>query len=61
MRFRQGATKHGEVLAVHKHQAAIDHAVAGDHTVARNFVVLHAKVCAAVLDKHVPLFEGAFV
>jgi len=61
MGFRQGTPVHGEVLAVHKHQTAIDHAVARDHTVAWNFVVGHAKVGATVLDKHVPLFEGAFV
>ena len=61
MRFRQSATKYREVLAVHKYQTAVDHAVAGDHTIARNFVVLHTKVGAAVLHKHVPFFKGAFV
>jgi hypothetical protein len=50
-----------KVLAVDEHQAAIDHAVAGHHAVAGNLGVLHAEVGATVLDKHVPLFEGAFV
>ena len=61
MCFRQRTTEDREILAKNKHQAAIDHAVAGDHTVAWNLVVLHAKVVAAVLNKHVPLFEGTFV
>ena len=61
MGFGQRAAEHGEVLAEDKHQAAVDHAVAGDHAVARDLVVLHAEVDAAVLDEHVPLFEGAFV
>ena len=50
-----------EVLAENEHQAAIDHAVAGNHAVARDLVVLHAEVGAAVLDKHVPLFKCALV
>jgi hypothetical protein len=44
-----------------EHQTAIDHAVAGDDAIARNFVVLHPKVSAAVLNKHIPFFKGAFV
>jgi hypothetical protein len=61
VRFGQRAAEHGEVLAEHEHQAAVDHAVAGHHAVAGDLVVLHAEVGAAVLDEHVPLFEGAFV
>ena len=57
----QRAAQHGEVLAVHKDQSAIDHAVARDHTITGNFVIAHAKVGATVLDEHVPLFEGALV
>ena len=45
----------------HKHQTPVDHAVAGDHTIAGNFVVGHAEVHTAVLDEHVPLFEGALI
>ena len=58
---RQRAAEDGEVLAEDEHQAAVDHAVAGDHAVARDLVVGHAEVGAAVLDEHVPLFEGAVV
>ncbi len=61
MRLRQRAAEDGEVLAEDKHQAAVDHAVACDHAVARNFCILHAEVGTAMLDKHVPLFEGALI
>ena len=61
MRFAQRTTKHCEVLAIHKDQAPVNHAVARDHAVARNLLVLHAEVHTAVLDKHVPLFKTAFV
>ena len=35
--------------------------MAGHHAVARDLLVGHAEVTAAVLDEHVPLLEGAFV
>ena len=57
MGLRQSAAKHCEILAVHKHQAPVDHAVASDNPITWNFLVLHAKVCTTVLDKHIPLFE----
>ena len=57
----QRAAEHREVLAEDEYQAAVDHAVAGDHAVARHLVVLHAKVRAAVLHEHVPFFKGAVV
>jgi hypothetical protein len=59
--FGQRAAEHGEVLAEHEDQAAVDHAVAGHHAVARDLVVGHAEVHAAVLDEHVPFLERAFV
>ncbi len=61
MRLRQSTAEHGEVLAEDEDQAAVDHAVARDHAVAGDLVVLHAEVGAAVLDEHVPFFEGALV
>ena len=57
----QRAAEHCEVLTEDEYQAAVDHAVAGDHAVARHLVVLHAKVRAAVLHEHVPFFKGAVV
>ena len=61
MRLAQRAAEDGEVLAEDEHQAAVDHAVAGDDAVARHLVVGHAEVGAAVLDEHVPLLERAVV
>src|SRR5699024_1610662 len=43
------------------HRASIDRPVAGDDTVARDALLVHAEVDAAVIDEHVPLFEGVFV
>ena len=57
--FGQRAAEHGEILAEHEHQPAVDGAVAGDHAVARGAGVGHAEVGAAMLDEHVPFFEAA--
>jgi hypothetical protein len=61
MGLGQRAAEHGEVLAEDEDQAAVDRAVAGDHAVAGDLGVVHAEVGAAVLDEHVPFFEGAVV
>ena len=61
MGFGEGAAKHREVLAEHEHQPAVDHAVADHHAIARDLLILHAEVDAAVLDEHVPFLERAFV
>ena len=58
VRFGQRAAKDSEVLAVDEHQPAVDRAVAGHHAVARNLLVRHAEVVAAMLDEHVPFFEA---
>ena len=57
----QRTTEHGEVLREHEHQPTIDRAIAGDHTVTRRVISVHAEVVAAVLLEHVPLFEAAIV
>ena len=51
----------GTTPEANKHQPAVDHAVAGHHAITRRPVALHAEVGAAVLDKQVPLFKGAFI
>ena len=61
MRLRQRAAVHGEILAEHKNQAPVDHPVTGHHTVAGDCVLGHAEIGAAVLDEHVPFFEGTFI
>ena len=61
MGLRQGAAKHGEVLAVHEHQPAVDAAVAGDDTIAGDLLIGHAEVAVAVLDELVPFLEATFI
>src|ERR1700686_2004029 len=53
-----GGPEHGEILAEHEHQLAVDRAVAGDDAVARDLVLLHREIVAAVLDEHVPFLKG---
>ena len=52
------AAEHGEVLAEDEDQAAVDGAMAGDHAVAGDVLLVHAEIDAAMLDEHVPFFEG---
>ena len=61
VRLRQRAAEHGEILAINEHQAAVDGAITGDHAVAGNALVLHAKIGAAVLDEDVPLLKTVIV
>ena len=61
MRLAQRAAEHGEILAEDEDQAAVDRAVAGDDAVARDFLLVHAEIVAAMLDEHVPFLEGAGV
>ncbi len=61
VRLGERAAEHGEVLAEDEDEAAVDRAVAGDDAVARDLLLRHAEVGAAVLDEHVPLLEGAGV
>ena len=61
MRLGQRAPQNREILTEHEHQTAVDHAVASDHAVAGDLVAFHTEVSATVLNKHVPLFESAFV
>ena len=57
MRFGKGSAKNGEVLTVNKGTATIDGAVSGDNAITGNPVVFHPKVCCAVFNEHVQLFE----
>jgi hypothetical protein len=61
VRLAESAAEHGEVLAEHENEAAIDHAVSRHDPVARYPVVRHAKIAAAMFDEHVPFLERAFV
>ena len=61
MTFGQRAAEDGEVLAEDEDETAVDRAMARDHAVARDPLILHAEVGAAVLDEHIGLLEGARV
>ena len=57
----EAAAEDREVLGEDVDEPAVDAAVAGDHAVARDLLVGHAEVEAAVLDELVELLEGALV
>ena len=59
--FGERAAEDGEVLRKDVDEAAVDTAETGDEAVAGGTLVLHAEIDAAVADKFVELFEGAFV
>jgi hypothetical protein len=44
MRFGQRAAEHGEVLREHIHGAAVDGAIAGDHPIAQEDLLLQPEV-----------------
>ncbi|MNX91930.1 hypothetical protein D3C86_1240470 [compost metagenome] len=58
---RQGAAEDGEVFREDIDQTAADGAASGDDAVARDALLGHAEVVAAMLHEHVGLFEAAFV
>src|SRR5262249_2646416 len=59
--FGERAAKDGEVLRENIDKPAVDFSVAGDEAVAGRTLIFHAEVDAAMADKFVELFEGAFV
>ena len=61
MGFRKRAAKHREILAEDKDRAAMDTAIADDHTITRNDIVLHPEIMATVFLEHVPFFETAVI
>ncbi len=61
MRFGKRAAKYGEILAEDKHHAPIDRAITRDHTITGDFLVRHAEIGAAVLNKGIPFFETTLI
>jgi hypothetical protein len=61
VRLGERTAENREVLTEDEDRATVDRAVSGHHTVARNALLGHVEVLAAVLDEHVPLLEGALV
>ena len=59
--FRERSAEDGEILREDVGQAAVDAAIAADHAVAGDDLLVHAEIPAAVRDQLVELFEGAFV
>lgn len=57
----QRAAEHGEILAEHEHQPAVDRARSSDHAIARNDLILHAEIDAIMLDIHVEFLERSLV
>ncbi|VTR68662.1 conserved hypothetical protein [Desulfosarcina cetonica] len=53
LHLAEAACPGGKVLGVGKHRAAVDQAVAGDHTVRGNVHRRHAEIDATVLNEHV--------
>ena len=47
--------------AEYKDQAAVNSAVADNDTVARDMLLVHIEVSAAMFDKHIPLFEAVVI
>ena len=58
MGLRERSAEHGEVLAEHENDPAVDPAPAGHHAVARHPLFFHAEIAAAMLDEHVVFFEA---
>jgi len=59
--FRERSAEYGEILRKNVNQAAFDAAIAGDETVALEFLLGHAEIVAAVRDQLVGFFEGAVI
>ena len=59
--FRQRAAEHRKILRENVSQTAVDASPAGDEAVARNHLVFHSEIAAAVRDQLVEFFEGIFV
>ena len=59
MRLAERAAEHGEVLAEHENEPAVDRAVAGDHAVAQVALRVEAEIRGAVRDEGVELDERA--
>jgi hypothetical protein len=52
-------SEHGEVVGKHEHRPAVDPAVAGNHAVAGDALLVHAEVPVAMNHQRVELLEGA--
>ena len=61
MALAERAAEHGEILAEHEHQPAVDRARSGDDAVAGEMLLVHAEFGTIMLDEHVEFFETMLV
>ena len=61
MRRRYGTAQNCKVLREHINHATIDGAPSRHNTIASRALIFHAKIGAAVCNKHVKLFKAALV
>ncbi len=61
VRFRERAAKDGEVLRIDEDRTAVDGAIAGDESIARDALLVHVEIGGAMGDELVGLFEGSWV
>ena len=61
MRLGQRTAEHCEILRIDEDRSSGNGPIARDNTVPGNLLVLHAKIMATVLDKHVPFLERSIV
>src|SRR5262249_55059866 len=61
VRLRKRTAEHGEILCENVGHPAVDGAPAGHDPIARELGLFHAEIAAAMLDKHVELFERAVI
>ena len=59
--LRERAAKDSKVLAKYKYQTAINSAITNHHPIARHMLLIHIKVGAAMLNKHIPFFKAALI
>ena len=61
MSLRERTTENSKVLTKNKDQTAINGAIANHHTIAGHMLLIHTKIRAAMLDKHIPFFKAALI
>jgi hypothetical protein len=61
LHFRKRTAKNCKILRIYVHKPTVDSSVTGYYSVAQKFGFIHAKISGTVLNKHIELFETAFV
>src|SRR5690606_36399174 len=61
MRFRHRTTQNSEILTEYIDQPPVNRAPAGDNAVTIRALLLHAKIGAAMGDKHIEFLKAALI